>query len=65
MTLDEARIVSLLKDLLHEADPDADTRDPMSSILLTVWADQFDGVNVWGSMVLISPLLINSNPESG
>jgi hypothetical protein len=50
LTTDEARIVSLLKDLLFEADPDAAAREPMSSLLLTVWADQFDGVNVWGSM---------------
>jgi hypothetical protein len=46
---DEARIVSLLRDLLFEADPDANTEEPMSALLLTVWADQFDGVNVWGS----------------
>jgi hypothetical protein len=50
LTTDEARIVSLLRDLLFEADPDADTQEPMSALLLTVWADQFDGVNVWGSM---------------
>jgi hypothetical protein len=49
---EEARIVSLLRDLLFEADPDADTRQPMSALLLTVWADQFDGVNVWGSIFL-------------
>ena len=65
LTSDESRIVSLLRDLLLEADPDADTRDPMSSILLTVWADQFDGVNVWGSILIHWPLLINSHPESG
>jgi hypothetical protein len=50
LTTDEARIVSLLRDLLFEADPDADAHEPMSALLLTVWADQFDGVNVWGSM---------------
>jgi hypothetical protein len=49
LTTDEAKIVSLLRDLLFEADPDADAREPMSALLLTVWADQFDGVNVWGS----------------
>jgi hypothetical protein len=65
LTSDESRIVSLLRDLLLEADPDADTRDPMSSILLTVWADQFDGVNVWGSILIHWPLLMNSHPESG
>ena len=52
LTTDEARIVSLLRDLLFEADPDADAHEPMSALLLTVWADQFDGVNVWGSMSL-------------
>jgi hypothetical protein len=49
LTPDEARIVSLLKDLVHEAEPGADPRDPMSARLLSIWADQFDGVNVWGS----------------
>ena len=51
LTNQEAKIVSLLRDLLFEADPDADSRQPMSALLLTVWADQFDGVNVWGSTV--------------
>lgn len=51
LTHQEAKIVSLLRDLLFEADPDADTRQPMSALLLTVWADQFDGVNVWASTV--------------
>jgi hypothetical protein len=46
---DEEKVVSLLRDLLFEADPDADTRHPMSVLLLRVWADQFDRVNVWGS----------------
>lgn len=50
LTSDEARIVSLLKDLLHEAEPDANPREPMSARLLTVWGDLFDGVNVWGSI---------------
>jgi hypothetical protein len=54
LTNQEAKIVSLLRDLLFEADPDADSGQPMSALLLTVWADQFDGVNVWGSSV---PLL--------
>jgi len=53
LTNQEAKIVSLLRDLLFEADPDADSRQPMSALLLTVWADQFDGVNVWGSTVLM------------
>jgi hypothetical protein len=64
LTTEEAKIVSLLRDLLFEADPDADTREPMSALLLTVWADQFDGVNVWGSMhpfildlILVTPSL--------
>jgi hypothetical protein len=43
--------VSLLRELLFEADPDANTQEPMSSVLLTVWADLFGGVNVWGSIV--------------
>jgi len=60
LTTDEARIVSLLRDLLFEADPDADADEPMSALLLTVWADQFDGVNVWGSMSL-SPFLFLTN----
>jgi hypothetical protein len=51
LTNQEAKIVSLLRDLLFEADPDADSRQPMSALLLTVWADQFDGVNVWGSTI--------------
>jgi hypothetical protein len=55
---DEARIVSLLRDLLFEADPDADSRSPMSALLLRVWADQFDGVNVWGSKNPIRSILI-------
>ena len=46
---DEARILSLLRGLLFEADPDADTGQPMSALLLTVWANQFDGINVCGS----------------
>lgn len=45
----EVRIVSLLRELLFEAHPDADSRHPMSALLLSVWADQFDGVNIWGS----------------
>jgi hypothetical protein len=64
LTIEEAKIVSLLRDLLFEADPDADTREPMSALLLTVWADQFDGVNVWGSihpfvfdLILVTPSL--------
>jgi hypothetical protein len=58
LNTDEARIVSLLRDLLFEADPDAHTSEPMSALLLTVWADQFDGVNVWGSMSLQLRLMI-------
>jgi hypothetical protein len=50
LTNDEAKIVSLLRDLFFEADPAADTQEPMSARLLNVWADQFGGVNVWGSM---------------
>ena len=63
MTTEEAKIVSLLRDLLFEADPDADTREPMSALLLTVWADQFDGVNVWGSINPSHIPLIFSYPE--
>ena len=51
LTNQEAKIVSLLRDLLFEADPDADSEQPMSALLLTVWADQFDGVNVWASTI--------------
>jgi hypothetical protein len=51
LSTDEARILALLKDLLHEADPDAKSSVPMSALILTVWADQFDGVNVWGSTI--------------
>jgi len=47
---EEAKIVSLLRDLLFEAETEADPKLPLSCLLLTVWADQFDGVNVWGSM---------------
>ena len=50
LTNEESRVLSLLGDLLHEADPDADSQLPMSALLLVVWADQFDGVNVWGSL---------------
>jgi hypothetical protein len=57
LTNEEAKIVVLLKDLLFEADPDADSRQPMSALLLTVWADQFDGVNVWGSTFSFLPFL--------
>jgi hypothetical protein len=49
LTIEEGRVLSLLGDLLHEADPDAEAQQPMSARLLIVWADQFDGVNVWGS----------------
>jgi hypothetical protein len=49
LNTEEARIVSLLRDLLLEADLDVDTRHPMSALLLMVWADQFDGVTVVGS----------------
>jgi hypothetical protein len=49
LTTEEGRVLSLLGDLLHEADPDAEAQQPMSARLLIVWADQFDGVNVWGS----------------
>jgi hypothetical protein len=65
LTTEEARIVSLLRDLLYEADPDADTNDPMSALLLTVWADQFDGVNVWGSDSTLSGFAECSYPEFG
>lgn len=49
LTNEEGRVLSLLGDLLHEADPDAESQQPMSARILIVWADQFDGVNVWGS----------------
>ena len=52
--------MSLLRDLLFEADPDADVREPMSALLLTVWADQFDGVNVWGSKTSLNFILAAS-----
>lgn len=55
---DEVRIISLLRDLLFEADPEADTRHPMSALLLLVLTDQFDGVNVCGS---IYPLYENTD----
>lgn len=62
---DETRIVSFLRYLLFEADPDADSRQPMSALLLTVWADQFDGVDVWGSIPYSMFLLMNSYSHFG
>jgi len=50
----EEKVVSLLRDLLFEVDPDADTRHPMSASLLLVCANQFDGLNIWGG---IPPIL--------
>jgi len=48
LTEDEEKIVSLLKDLIFEADPDADANQPLSTLLLTVWADaKNDGVSIW------------------
>jgi hypothetical protein len=49
LTNDEAKIVSLIRDLLFAADSDVDTRQPMSVLLLTILANQFDRANVWGS----------------
>jgi hypothetical protein len=48
LTEEEAKIVSLLRDLIFEADPDADPAQPLSSSFLMVWADaKCDGVSVW------------------
>jgi hypothetical protein len=48
LTDDETKILSLLKDLIFEADPDADPTFPLSALLLTVWADaKCEGVTVW------------------
>ena len=52
LTEEEGRIVLLLRALLAEAQPDADTRQSMSSLLLTALADQFDRVNSWGSNMI-------------
>jgi hypothetical protein len=65
LTNEEGRVLSLLGDLLHEADPDAESQHPMSARLLIVWADQFDGVNVWGSTSPRLILLTGSYAESG
>lgn len=49
LAADEAKIISLIRDLLLAVDSDADTREPMSVLLLTILADQFEKANVWGS----------------
>ena len=43
----------MLKDLIFEADPDADPNQPLAVLLLMVWANaKNDGVSIWDSTAL-------------
>jgi hypothetical protein len=54
LTDDEEKIVSLLKDLIFEADPDADPNQSLAVLLLMVWANaKNDGVSIWDSTALL------------
>ena len=54
---EERKIFTLLRDLVLEADPEGDDEQAISTRFLFVKAYQFNGVNVWGGMILyISPL---------
>jgi len=49
------KIGSLLKDLIFEADPDADPTNPLSASFLMVWADaKCEGVSVWDRIATLT-----------
>jgi len=48
LTADEPKIVSLVKELLAEADISVAEDEPLSAATLRVWARTFDDVWVWG-----------------
>jgi hypothetical protein len=51
LTDDETKVISLLKDLIFEADTEVDRTQPLSALLLGVWADaKCNGVSIWDSM---------------
>jgi hypothetical protein len=42
--------MSLLRNLVFEANPGTESQQPLSSRLLTAWAGRFDRNNVWKSI---------------
>lgn len=48
LTPDEQKVVSLVKELLAEADISVAEDEPLSAATLRVWAGTFDDVWVWG-----------------
>jgi hypothetical protein len=64
LTPDEQKVVSLVKELLAEADISVAEDEPLSAATLRVWAGTFDDVWVWGCTAPpdILQSLIISNP---
>lgn len=50
---EERKIFTLLRDLVLEADPEGDDKQAISTRFLFVKAYQFNGVNVWGGLVIV------------
>jgi hypothetical protein len=62
---DEQKVVSLVKELLSEADISVGDGEPLSAATLNVWAGTFDDVWVWGRniprgyrlLIAVTPML--------
>jgi len=65
LTDDEEKIVSLLKDLIFEADPDTDPNQSLAALLLIVWANaKNDGMSIWDSMTFLYECVDRSSSVS-
>jgi hypothetical protein len=62
LTEDDIKHLSLIKELIFDADPEADSVYPLSALLLSVWADsKCDGVSVYGSIFLFTQYINHSS----